>query len=341
MSNTKKCLIWDLDNTLWEGACLEGEVRLRSEAASTIAELDRRGILHSIASRSDADISIRQLKAFGLDQYFLAPKVNWLPKTTNIIAIGQELGISLDTMAFVDDEPFELEQVAAMLPDVMTIDARRVSDLPATEEFTPNAVTGEACKRRGFYQAEEARKAAEVIYSTRTEFLESCEMRLVVRPANQDDVPRATELATRTHQLNTTGVKLSPEKISRLVNGHEPDTEVYVADLSDRFGSYGTIGLSISQAAPGGWTLTYLALSCRVLGRGIERAFLVHLLEDARRRGFPTARALFRSTGRNRQMLILYHMSGFRSNETGGDETSVLELSLDALPTPPSWVTVS
>ena len=64
-SSIKKCLIWDLDNTLWDGVCLEGDVRLRPEAANAITELDRRGILFSIASRGEADISMEQLKAFG------------------------------------------------------------------------------------------------------------------------------------------------------------------------------------------------------------------------------------------------------------------------------------
>jgi FkbH-like protein len=115
MASAKKCLVWDLDNTLWDGVCLEGAVRLRPEAADTIAALDRRGILHSVASRGDAEVALAQLRTFELDEYFLAPKINWLPKPTNILAIGRELGIPLDAMAFVDDEPFELEQVAAML----------------------------------------------------------------------------------------------------------------------------------------------------------------------------------------------------------------------------------
>ena len=144
---TKKCLVWDLDNTLWDGVCLEGDVQLRSEAATAITELDRRGILHSIASRGDADIALGQLRAFGLARYFLVPKVNWLPKTTNIIAIGRELRLSLDDVAFIDDDPFELEQVSMMLPSILTIDARAVADLPTSRAFTPTSVTDEARSR--------------------------------------------------------------------------------------------------------------------------------------------------------------------------------------------------
>jgi FkbH-like protein len=341
-SSTKKCLIWDLDNTLWDGVCLEGDVRLRPEAAIAITELDRRGILFSIASRGEADVSMEQLKAFGLDQYFLVPKVNWLPKTTNIIAIGRELGLSLDDVAFVDDEPFELEQVSMMLPSVLTIDAREVADLPNSSAFTPTSVTSEGRIRRQLYQADEARAAAKVQHTSREDFLHSCDMRLVVRPMEESDVPRVRELMTRTHQLNTTGLLLSPEEILDLMESGNGERRVAVAELTDRFGSYGTIGVSIADTSGDCWTLSYLALSCRVLGRGVERAFLSRLLDGAARQGSRFARAHFRNTGRNRQMLVLYHITGFRSDESSRDgETMVLTMDLDGIPDPPSWITIS
>lgn len=341
-SSTKKCLIWDLDNTLWEGVCLEGDVRLRCEAATAITELDRRGILFSIASRGEADIAMEQLEAFGLERYFLAPKVNWLPKTTNIIAIGRELGLSLEDMAFVDDEPFELAQVSMMLPSVMTIDACNVADLPNSEAFNPTSLTPEGRMRRQLYQAEEARASAEVCYATREEFLHSCDMRLVVRPMRESDVPRVRELMTRTHQLNTTGLLLSPEQILNMSESGSGAGRIMVAELTDRFGSYGTIGVSIADASGDSWTLSYLALSCRVLGRGIERAFLSRLLEGAARQGLRLARAHFRGTGRNRQMLVLYHMTGFRSDESDRHrDTTLLTRELDGIPEPPAWIAIS
>jgi FkbH-like protein len=341
-SSTKKCLIWDLDNTLWDGVCLEGDVQLRPEAATAIAELDRRGILLSIASRGEADVSLKQLDTFGLERYFLVPKVNWLPKTTNIIAIGRELELSLADVAFVDDEPFELEQVSTMLPGVLTIDARDVAGLLYSSAFQPMSVTREGRMRRQLYEAEQARAAAEVRCVSREDFLHSCDMRLVVRPMAESDVPRVRELMTRTHQLNTTGLLLSPEEILGLGESGADESRVVVAELTDRFGSYGTIGVSIAAANRDCWTLSYLALSCRVLGRGIERAFLSRLLDGAARRGARVARAHFRATGRNRQMLVLYQIAGFRTAEGDGDgETTLLTRDLTDLPAPPSWITIS
>jgi len=167
-------------------------------------------------------------------------------------------------------------------------------------------------------------------------------MRLVVRPMQDSDVPRVRELMTRTHQLNTTGLLLSAEEILNLRGSGNGESRIAVADLTDRFGSYGTIGVGISQTSGELWTLSYLALSCRVLGRGIERAFLSRLLDGAARQGCRRARAQYRGTGRNRQMLVLYHITGFRSNENSRDgETMVLTMDLGGVPAPPPWIAIS
>jgi FkbH-like protein len=339
MASAKKCLVWDLDNTLWDGVCLEGAVRLRPEAANAIAELDRRGILHSVASRGDAEIALAQLRTFALEEYFLAPKINWLPKPTNILAIGRELDIPLDAMAFVDDEPFELEQVVAMLPDVTALHARQVPTLATLPEFTPSSTTLEASSRRQFYRAESVRKSAEQGYQSRAEFLRACDMRLTLRPVGVSDVPRVVELMTRTHQLNTTGLLYSPDEVRSLAESPGGDRVATLADLTDRFGEYGTIGVGIVRTTSTAWALIYLALSCRVLGRGIERAFLAALLRDAARRGYRAAEALYRETGRNRQMRVLYQVAGFRAAGPGnGEDATVFRLNLDRPPEGPDWV---
>jgi len=146
---------------------------------------------------------------------------------------------------------------------------------------------------------------------------------------------------TRTHQLNTTGVRYAPGEVRSLAQAPGPTHLVTVADLTDRFGDYGTIGVAIVRMSATTWTLRYLALSCRVLGRGIERAFLVTLLRDAAQRGYRNAQALFRTTGRNRQMRVLYHVAGFRADHTDErEDATVFGMSLDALPAGPDWVAV-
>src|SRR5688572_4650031 len=122
---TIKLLVWDLDNTLWHGTLLEGDnLRIREGLVTTLEALDQRGILHSVASKNDHDLAMAKLKEAGLDEYFLYPHVNWNSKAANIRSIVESLNIGMDTVAFIDDEPFEREEVKHTLPDVLTIDAR-------------------------------------------------------------------------------------------------------------------------------------------------------------------------------------------------------------------------
>ena len=92
----KKCVVWDLDNTLWDGICLEGNVKVKEDVIQVIKELDERGILHSIASRGEESISFQVLEANSINEFFLVPKINWMQKTNNIIAISKELNIPLE-----------------------------------------------------------------------------------------------------------------------------------------------------------------------------------------------------------------------------------------------------
>lgn len=341
----RKCVVWDLDNTLWDGVCLEGDVRLRPEAPAVLETLDRRGILHSVASRGEEEVARRQLEAFGLDRWFLVPRINWLPKPANLERIAADLGLGTDALAFVDDDPFEREHMAFMRPEVLVLDAAGLAGLPDLLELTPDAITPEASRRRLLYREDEARRRAEAACPDRRAFLAGCGMVLTVRPPAAADVPRIRELMSRTHQLNTTGLLLDEDRIRALLAGAgRPDAPaaILVADFRDRFGSYGTVGVAIAETAGPRWRLTYLAMSCRVLGRGVETAFLHALLDRARRGGCERLEATLRETGRNGSMRALYQMAGL---VPAGARAAVATTQLFRAPPsadrrPPTWVEV-
>ncbi len=340
MPAPKKCVVWDLDRTVWDDIALEGNVEVRDGVRRTIETLDRRGILHSVASRNDEDLALKILRENRLDAYFLSPKINWLPKSANIVAIGKELGIALDSLAFVDDEPFEREQVSFMLPQVMVVDAALAPGLADMPEFSPAELTEEAGSRRLFYRAERERGLAEQRFGTREEFLKSCGMSLKVRVMTEADIPRVKELATRTHQLNTTGRLFDADELREICRGGGSRT-VEVAELSDKFGPYGIIGVALIDSGNDSWRLEYLAMSCRILGRGIERAFLVELLARTRGRGVRNVEVLYKATGRNRMMLALYQMMGFRPSGPAPDgEAQVFSAPVDGSWNAPGWVRV-
>jgi len=342
MKELKKCIVWDLDNTIWDGICLEGKVHLRSGINRTIRELDNRGVLHSIASRGEKDVALKILKQFKLEDYFLVPQINWFPKYYNLKRISDELGIALDSIVFIDDDPFELEQIGFMLPQVLTINANKASELTYMSVFPSRNLTKESKNRRAFYQVEQERKLAEASYSNREDFLKSCNMKLKIRPMRKTDAERVLELMSRTHQLNTAGSIFNEEELNGIVSGHSKTKRVMTASLSDKFGSYGIIGVAITEIIDGVCRLIYLAISCRVMGRGIERALLTNQIHLAEEKGFKFFEATFRETGKNKMMRGLYQMMGFRKlRVTNENQLMIFQISVDDIPKSPHWVDVT
>jgi len=168
-----KCVVWDLDNTLWDGTLLEDEeVSLRSQTIEVIKILDARGILHSIASKNDEATAIAKLEAFGLSEYFLYPQIHWESKVVSLQRIASALNISMDAVAFVDDTAFERDEVAFTLPQVLCIDAAHIGSIPDMPEVSPRFLTKDAAKRRKMYHADIKRnKAEETFQGTKEDFL--------------------------------------------------------------------------------------------------------------------------------------------------------------------------
>ena len=240
-----KLLIWDLDNTLWDGTILEdGAVRLREGVREILALLDQRGILHSIASKNDHETAMQKLRELGLDEYFLYPQVNWNSKAANVQSIVQSINIGMDAVAFMDDDPFERGEVSHSLPEVLVLDATALAGLAQREEFMPPFITEDSARRRHMYRADiERKKAEDEFVGPQEEFLASLKMRFVISPASEDDLQRAEELTVRTHQLNTTGYTYSYDELNAF--RHSPNHLLFIASLEDRFGDYGKIGLAL------------------------------------------------------------------------------------------------
>ena len=335
-----KCIVWDLDNTLWDGVALEGNIIPRQSVYDIIKTLDQRGILHSIASRGEEEVSMKILKSLDLNQYFIDPKINWLPKSTNIINIVESLNISMDSVAFIDDDEFELNQIDFMLPEVTTIPSDNAPQLLNMQIFNPTFKSKESQSRRLFYQSDRKRLDAEQTFSSREEFLKSCNMQLSVRLMTISDIPRVLELMTRTHQLNTTGKLFKKEKLIKNIEGKFQSDSIFVAELNDKFGWSGIVGTAITRTTRSYWRLVFFTLSCRILGRGIERSFLTVLLDKAIKNNHKNIQALLKKTGRNRMMQAMFQMFGFKHKYDLKDQTMVFQIDLKQIPEIPEWVEV-
>ncbi|HEX3045085.1 MAG TPA: HAD-IIIC family phosphatase, partial [Bacillota bacterium] len=219
-----KCVIWDLDNTIWNGVILEDQhVTLRPGIINILKTLDERGILQSISSKNEYELAMAKLTEFGIQEYFIYPQINWNPKSESVKTIVQSINIGMDTIAFIDDQVFEREEVKFSLPEVLTIDATQLDQLLDMPEMNPRFITEDSKLRRVMYQSDIQRNQAEEKFEgPQEEFLASLNMILTIGPVAEGDLQRAEELTVRTHQLNTTGYTYSYEELDnfRKSKGH-------------------------------------------------------------------------------------------------------------------------
>ncbi|UNO38535.1 HAD-IIIC family phosphatase [Streptomyces sp. MST-110588] len=351
---TVKCLVWDLDGTVWDGTVLEGDApRPFPAALETLRTLDERGILHAVASRSDPGAAAAHLAEHGLTDLFTLLDIGWGAKSEAVRRIAGKLNIGIDTVAFIDNDPMEREEIAAALPQVRCYPADLAAHLPERPEFRPPFVTDESRQRRALYRGELRRKEAQESYEgAPAQFLASLDLELTVRRATEEDLARAHELTVRTHQLNTTGRTYDMDALRALCAS--PRHQVLVASLRDRFGSYGTIGLALTertdraqdsvggeeaQGAQRTCVLRLLLLSCRVMSRGVGPALIGHIARDALARGLRPL-AEFVPTEVNRVMLVNLRFSGFEVVERTEDRLVLGPAPGAPLPPPPAHVRV-
>ena len=305
-----KCVVWDLDHTVWDGILLEDKsVHVRPEVIEVIRALDSRGILNSIASRNEYEPAMKELKKAKIDEYFLHPQINWNPKSMAVQKIADLLRLDVGALAFIDDQEVEREEVRFTCPRVLCLADSEVAQILQRPEFTPAHITDDARMRRHLYLAEERRQRAEEEDSgPKEEFLRTLGMRLRIARATEPDLDRVEELTIRTHQLNSTGRIYSRDELLNCCNSHSQ--RLLIASLDDRFGTYGKIGIVLMDCNESNWHVRLLLMSCRVLNRGVGTIILNYLMHSAREAGV-TLDSDFVSTERNRIMYVTYKLAGF------------------------------
>lgn len=307
-----KCIVWDLDNTMWDGILVEDgaeKLRLKPGIADLIKSLDRRGILHSIASKNNFAEAMAVLKSFGLDDYFLHPQISWAPKSQAMMTIAQKLNIGIDTLMLVDDSSFELAEVQAACPAAMVLAADKYLEIPDLASCQAPE-TAEAASRRKMYQQEASRETAAVTFAgDYTAFLRNCKIQVEIEKLSAANLQRVDELTQRTNQMNFSGNRYDSKKLEQIAAAEHLHT--YVISCRDRFGSYGIVGFSIVDAREP--RMTDLMFSCRIQAKRVEHAFLVFLLKKYLADG-KDFRADYRKTPRNAP-------SGKVFQDIGMDET--------------------
>lgn len=305
-----KCIVWDLDNTVWDGMLVERGaqgVRVKEGVAAVIRETDQRGILHSIASKNNHDDAMTALKAQGLADYFLHPQIGWQPKSEAIARVAALLNIGVDSIAFVDDQPFERGEVAAALPTVAVVDAADCVAIPGRSECQV-PVTDESRRRRQLYREQETREVAIKAYgSDYMAFLSDCRLEIGIGCVDEGNFQRVYELTQRTNQMNFSGSRYLEAQLRNIVAANS--LENYVIDCRDRFGDYGIVGFAVVDTSDA--RLLDLMFSCRIQAKRVEHAVLTFLLRrfvSTQSRDF---HANFRRTPRNAAAGRVFEEMGF------------------------------
>lgn len=305
-----KCVVWDLDNTLWEGTLIEDgpeALQLKPGVTAVIHELDRRGILQSIVSKNNPEDAMAVLRRFELDDYFLYPQMSWEPKGRAVGEIARLLNIGLDTVLVIDDQPFEREQIQAACPATSVIDATEYLGLTDRPECQVPVTNDSANRRRMYWQQThrvEAQSAFDGDYFT---FLLDCQMKLRLKRLGDENLQRVHELTQRTNQMNFSGNRYDRDRLAEIMKTVYLHT--YVMDCEDKFGHYGTVGLCVVDSREP--RMIDLMFSCRIQSKRVEHAFLAHILGEYITRTNGDFHANYRRTPRNAPSGKVFEDLGF------------------------------
>ena len=345
LGRTRKCLVLDLDNTLWGGAVGDagvegivlGEGTGIGEAFKSfqthVKAMKDRGVLLAVCSKNDERQAMRPFEEHPETvlrrQDFVAFMANWDPKSDNLRAIAKELNIGLDSLVFVDDNPAEREEVRQALPEVLVpemsddpTDYPRILD--AARCFEVPAITSEDRQRSEMYRGQ--RQLDELAASTRdlSDFLASLEMEAVVRPFETLSLARITQLVNKTNQFNLTTRRLTGTEVEALMTN--PSAFTRTVRLADRFGDHGLISVLWGRVERNTLTIDGWLMSCRVLKRGVERLLLNEVVAAAKARG--VSRIIGTHIPSDRNALVEHHYEDLGFSEAGerdGIRTWILE----------------
>jgi FkbH-like protein len=350
----KKCLILDLDNTLWGGIIgddgvenltldIHGEGKAFYDFQKQLIKLYNSGIILAICSKNNEEVVWNGFKNHPYmllkQEHFAAWQINWNDKSENIKLLSEDLNISLDAMVFIDDSPYERELVKINLPDVTVPDMpsdfvdypRFISDLYCFETFN---ITAEDNIRGRMYVDERVRKDIKKKSRSVTEYLESLDIIIKIDRATKFTIPRISQLTQRTNQFNLSTKRYTDTEISNLASIQ--NYEIMTVNASDNIGEYGIIGVAIINYNNHLAELDTFLMSCRVLGRGIEEAFIYWIIKQLRGKQFKVLSCNYIPTKRNQIVEKFLLKNGFNRSSDG-----IYNFELNKAYSPPSWIKIN
>jgi len=342
---SRKCIVLDLDNTLWGGILGEEEIggihlgpeypgSAFVEFQASLLELHHRGVLLAVNSKNNEPEALEALRNHPAmllrPHHFAALRINWEAKHRNLEAIAEQLNLGLDAFVFIDDNPAERQLMRQLRPEVFTpewtndpVFYRR--DLENLFDFETASLTEEDRKRGEMYAAQIERETLRKQETTFEDYLFGLQMELSVQETQPGDLPRVHQLFQKTNQFNLTTRRYSPSEVNEFHRREE--ALLAVMRNRDRFGDNGLVGVALALPEGRGrevWRIDSLLMSCRVLGRTVESGFLKQLLLELKRRGARRVIGEFIPTAKNGLVKEFYAQAGFEpAGESGRWEISL------------------
>lgn len=330
----KKCLVLDLDNTLWGGILgddgIDG-IQLSNTATGeafvsfqhVIKRLSAQGILLAISSKNDRDNVINLLQQREdmvlKESDFSAIVANWQPKSDALQTISELLNIGSDSLVFIDDSAFEREQVRDHHPQISVVDpgsdpAEYTAALVKGNDFCQLELNKEDYQRSQLYQTEARRNSRRSECTSLEAFLADLQLKLRLFTPQGHELARVAQLSLRTNQFNMTTHRMSESEVHAYLA--QPKHGIIALQSSDRFGEYGVIGSLFYHFEKDTLWIDNFLLSCRVFSRQLETAALNDFLIWARRQGCEDIRARYLPTKKNHQVADFYTHHGFTLSES-------------------------
>ena len=342
-----KCVVLDLDNTLWGGVIGDdgpegiaigpyGDGEPFHRLQFYLRELKRRGILLAVCSKNDYEVAIEPFRTHPemvLREADIAVFVaNWDPKPDNIRSIRETLNIGLDAMVFLDDNPFERNLVREALPEVIVPElpedpsdyVRAIAELNL---FEATSFSEEDRRRADLYRDEARRRELATSCTDITAYLRSLDMRIVLERFDEFHLSRVVQLLQRSNQFNLTTRRYQIADCRAMMEA--PDTWVpWYLKLADKFGDNGLISVVILKPEPPDLRVDSWLMSCRVLGRGVEAYAMNRVVELARQHGCDAVVGEYLPTAKNRMVKDFYQRFGFAPVEERPDGGAVWRLDV-------------
>jgi FkbH-like protein len=358
LSMVKKCLVLDLDGTLWGGVV--GEDGLNGiklgptpegqpfvDFQKYIVSLYNKGVILAVNSANNIDDALEVFRKHAYmvlkEDQFASMQINWDNKVSNMKAIAEQVEIGIDSLVFVDDNPMNREVMRQALPEVLTIDfpidpALFPKTIMNLRVFDGLQLTSEDKVRGKMYAEQRKRQEYQKVVGDITEYLKSLETVVTIDKANKFNIPRISQLTQKTNQFNLTTRRYLEDEISRMASS---DNFLVVSlRVEDKFGDSGLTGVAIVEKGNEKWRIDSFLLSCRVLGRQVEETLLAYIIDQAERSGAKVLVGEFIPTKKNAPAKDFLPKRGFTKVETTKEGAELWEYQLEQSATFPMYVKV-